>query len=92
MTRIASTLALVLVVATGALTQASDADTKAILEEATHYVGIQALRAELAMAPRKGTTLARKLLGESPARQLELAVMERRHPTVPPARVPLPTS
>jgi hypothetical protein len=70
----------------------SIADTKAILEEATHYVGVQALRAELAMAPRKGTTLARKLLGESPARQLELAVMERRHPTVPPARVPLPTS
>jgi hypothetical protein len=70
----------------------SIADTKAILEEATHYVGVQALRAELAMAPRKGTTLARKLLGESPARQLELAVMERRHPTVPPTRVPLPTS
>ncbi|MFC3893401.1 hypothetical protein ACFOWZ_18150 [Lentzea rhizosphaerae] len=69
----------------------SIADTKAILEEATHYVGVQALRAELAMAPRKGTTLARKLLGESPARQLELAVMERRHPTVPPTRVPLPT-
>ncbi|MCP2248662.1 hypothetical protein [Lentzea aerocolonigenes] len=70
----------------------SIADTKAILEEATHYVGVQTLRAELAMAPRKGTTLARKLLGESPARQLELAVMERRHPTVPPTRVPLPTS
>ena len=70
----------------------SIADTKAILEEVTHYVGVQALRAELAMAPRKGTTLARKLLGESPARQLELAVMERRHPTVPPTRVPLPTS
>lgn len=70
----------------------SIADTKAILEEATHYVGVQALRAELAMAPRKGTTLARKLLGESPARQLELAVMERRHPAIPPTRVPLPTS
>ncbi|MGW6446175.1 hypothetical protein [Lentzea sp. NPDC055074] len=65
-------------------------DTKAILDEVTHYVGIQALRAELAMAPRKGTTLARKLLGDSPARQLELAVMDRRPPSVPQARTPLP--
>ncbi|GGM77763.1 hypothetical protein GCM10011609_11970 [Lentzea pudingi] len=65
-------------------------DTKAILEEVSHYVGIQALRAELAMAPRKGTTLARKLLGDSPARQLELAVMDRRPASVPQARTPLP--
>ncbi len=64
-------------------------DTKAVLEEVTHYVGVQALRAELALAPRKGTTLARKLLGESPARQLERAVMERRPLSVPQSRVPL---
>ena len=37
MTRIASTLALVLVVATGALTQASDADTTEILQRAMAY-------------------------------------------------------
>jgi hypothetical protein len=55
-------------------------DTKAILEEVSHFVGLQALRLELAMAPPRGTALARKLLGESPARQLERAVMERRVP------------
>ncbi|SFR21076.1 hypothetical protein SAMN04488564_105451 [Lentzea waywayandensis] len=65
-------------------------DTRAILDEVAHYVGIQALRAELALAPRKGTTLARTLLGDSPARQLELAVMDRRPPSVPQARTPLP--
>lgn len=65
-------------------------DTRAILDEVSHYVGVQALRAELALAPRKGTTLARKLLGDSPARQLELAVMDRRPLAVPQARTPLP--
>ncbi|SEQ53161.1 hypothetical protein SAMN05216188_103354 [Lentzea xinjiangensis] len=67
-------------------------DTKAILEEAIHFVGVQALRAELALAPRKGTTLARTLLGESPARQLELAVMNRRPASAPQSRVPLTVS
>ncbi|MGI5505530.1 hypothetical protein [Lentzea sp. CA-135723] len=67
-------------------------DTKAILEEVTHYVGVQALRAELALAPRKGTTLARKLLGDSPARQLELSALTRRPPAVPQARTPQPIS
>lgn len=60
----------------------SIADTRAILEEATYLVGLDALRAELAMAPHKGTALARKLLGDSPTRQLEHAVMTRR-PTTP---------
>ncbi|HEX8870176.1 MAG TPA: hypothetical protein VF821_31225 [Lentzea sp.] len=65
-------------------------DTKAILEEVAHFVGLAALRHELSSAPPRGTALARKLLGESPARQLERAVMERsvRVP-VPPARVPV---
>jgi hypothetical protein len=70
----------------------SAADTKAILEEVSHFVGVAALRAELALAPPRGTTLARKLLGESPARQLERAVMQRRPPVVPPARSPLAIS
>lgn len=65
----------------------SIADTKAILEEAVHFVGIQALRTELALAPRKGTALARHILGESPARQLERAVLER-HPFTPAPRRP----
>ncbi|SDG31802.1 hypothetical protein SAMN05216553_10796 [Lentzea fradiae] len=67
-------------------------DTKAILDEVAHYVGVPALRAELTLAPRKGTTLARKLLGDSPARQLELAVLERRPPTAPHPRTPLAIS
>jgi len=66
----------------------SIADTKAILEEAVHLVGIQALRTELALAPRRGTALARHILGESPARQLERAVLER-HPFTPAPRRPV---
>lgn len=66
-------------------------DTKAILDEAAHYVGVPALRAELALAPRRGTTLARKLLGDSPARRLELAVLDRL-PTVPRTRAPVAIS
>ncbi len=77
----------------------SIADTQAILEEAAHLVGLHALRTELAFAPRKGTALARKLLGDSPARQLEHAVMARpatplpsRRPRLlaPPARATAP--
>jgi len=69
----------------------SIAISKAILEEVGHFVGIQALRAELAMAPRKGTAFARRYLGESPARQLERAVLERRPALtpLPPARTPV---
>ncbi|MFS8102997.1 hypothetical protein LFM09_38300 [Lentzea alba] len=67
----------------------SAADTKAILEEVAHFVGVQSLRAELALAPPRGTALARKLLGESPARQLERAVMDRRALSLPRARQPL---
>lgn len=65
-------------------------DTKAILEEVSHFVGVQALRTELALAPPRGTALARKLLGESPARQLERAVLDRRRipQPLPPTRVP----
>ncbi|MGZ3143127.1 hypothetical protein ACVDFE_14260 [Lentzea chajnantorensis] len=61
----------------------SIADTRAILDEATHLVGLHALRTELAFAPRKGTALARKLLGDSPIRQLEHAVLSRTSPTAP---------
>ena len=67
----------------------SVADTKAILEEVSHFVGVAALRAELALAPPRGTSLARRLLGESPSRLLERAVMERRRPPLLPARTPL---
>ncbi|MFI6101566.1 hypothetical protein ACIA8G_38980 [Lentzea sp. NPDC051213] len=67
----------------------SMAEIEAILEEARHYVGLPALRDELALAPPRGTAHARKVLGESPARQLERAVRERRPLALPPARVPL---
>lgn len=70
----------------------SIADTKAIIEEVAHFVGVQALRAELALAPRRGTALARHILGESPARQLERAVLERRPFTPPRPRTPVPAA
>lgn len=66
----------------------SVADTKSILEEAAHFVGLHALRAELALAPRRGTALARSILGDSPARQLEHAVMNPHLPTPRPTLHP----